>query len=55
MPLKRIQEDVEKWTSQLTPQYWLHYEGLSRLTEEVREPARELNHFYGTKKKKANE
>jgi NTP pyrophosphatase (non-canonical NTP hydrolase) len=55
MSLKKVQEDVEKWTSQFTPQYWPPYEILARLTEETGELAREVNHLYGTKKKKASE
>jgi len=55
MSLKKIQDDVDKWTSQFTPQYWSHYEILARLTEETGELAREINHLYGTKKKKDGE
>jgi NTP pyrophosphatase (non-canonical NTP hydrolase) len=35
--------------------YWTPHEILARLTEEVGELAREINHQYGPKKKKANE
>jgi NTP pyrophosphatase (non-canonical NTP hydrolase) len=55
MSLKKIQDDVEKWTGQFTPQYWPPHEILARLTEETGELAREVNHLYGSKKKKANE
>ena len=55
MSLEKIQEDVEKWTSQFDPQYWPPYEILARLIEEVGELGREVNHLYGTKKKKSNE
>ena len=55
MPLKDIQKDVDKWTSQFEPQYWPPYEILARLAEEVGELAREVNHRYGTKKKKDSE
>jgi len=55
MPLKNIQDEVDKWTSQFTPQYWPPYEILARLTEEIGELAREVNHLYGTKKKKDGE
>lgn len=55
MSLKKIQDDVDKWTSQFTPQYWPPYEILARLTEETGELAREVNHLYGIKKKKDSE
>jgi NTP pyrophosphatase (non-canonical NTP hydrolase) len=55
MSLKKIQDDVDKWTSQFTPQYWSPHEILARLTEETGELAREVNHLYGTKKKKDDE
>ena len=55
MSLKNIQEDVDKWTGQFTPQYWSPHEILARLTEETGELAREVNHKFGTKKKKSNE
>ena len=55
MSLKKVQDDVDKWTSQFTPQYWPPYEILARLTEETGELAREVNHLYGTKKKKDDE
>lgn len=52
MSLKDAQNDVDKWTGQFNPQYWPDLEMLARLTEETGEVARELNHMYGTKKKK---
>lgn len=55
MSLKEVQDDVDKWTGQFTPQYWPPLEILARLTEETGELAREVNHLYGTKKKKGNE
>ena len=55
MPFKKVQDDVDKWTSQFTPPYWSPYEILARLTEETGELAREINHLYGTKKKKDGE
>ena len=55
MSFKKVQEEVDKWTSQFTPQYWPPYEILARLTEETGELAREVNHLYGTKKKKDGE
>ena len=55
MTLKNIQDDVEKWTAQYTPQYWKPYEILARLMEEVGELSREVNHEFGPKKKKPGE
>ena len=55
MTLKNIQDDVDKWTGQFTPQYWKPHEMLGRLMEEAGELAREINHVYGPKKKKADE
>ncbi|MEN9625878.1 MAG: hypothetical protein RL557_206 [archaeon] len=55
MSLEDIQKDVDAWTSQFTPQYWPPLEMQARLTEEIGEVARELNHLHGTKKKKAGE
>ena len=55
MNLKDIQKQVDEWTSQFTPQYWQPHEILARLSEEVGELAREINHIYGQKKKKSTE
>jgi len=52
MSLKKIQNDVDEWTSQFKPQYWEPHEILARLMEETGELAREVNHLYGIKKKK---
>jgi len=55
MLLEDVQRDVDNWTKQFTPQYWPALEMMARLTEETGEVARELNHIYGTKKKKSTE
>ncbi|PIT90205.1 MAG: nucleotide pyrophosphohydrolase [Candidatus Komeilibacteria bacterium CG10_big_fil_rev_8_21_14_0_10_41_13] len=55
MPLKDLQKQVDDWTGQYRPQYWPPHENLARLAEEVGELAREINHLYGQKKKKASE
>lgn len=55
MSLKKIQADTDKFTSQFNPQYWPPHEMLARLSEEVGELAREVNHIWGTKKKKSTE
>lgn len=55
MSLEDVQKDVDNWTRQFSPQYWPALEMMARLTEETGEVARELNHMYGTKKKKPME
>ena len=55
MDLKKIQKDVNEWTKQFDPQYWTPHEILARLSEEVGELAREVNHLHGPKKKKDSE
>jgi len=54
--LRDVQHEVEQlikeeWHSN----YWAPLSSLARLTEEVGELAREINHSYGEKPKKANE
>lgn len=55
MSLKDYQEDVDRFCRQFDPSYFPIFEQLTCLTEEVGEVARELNHLYGTKKKKTSE
>ncbi len=55
MELKDIQRDVDKWISQFEEGYWHPLSMLARMTEEVGELAREINHCYGQKPKKPNE
>lgn len=55
MVLKEAQKQVDDWTSQYKIPYWQPHEILARLTEEVGELAREINHLYGPKKKKSTE
>lgn len=55
MSLKEIQQDVDDWVSQYKIGYWKPHEILARLTEEMGELAREINHMYGPKKKKSTE
>jgi NTP pyrophosphatase (non-canonical NTP hydrolase) len=55
MALKTIQNDVDKWVQQYKIPYWKPLEQFARLTEEVGELARELNHRFGAKKKKTSE
>jgi NTP pyrophosphatase (non-canonical NTP hydrolase) len=54
--LRDVQQEIdylikEEWHSH----YWAPLSSLARLTEEVGELARELNHQYGEKPKKASE
>ncbi|HJY98239.1 MAG TPA: nucleotide pyrophosphohydrolase [Patescibacteria group bacterium] len=55
MPFKKIQKEVNDWISRYEIGYWKPLEMLAALTEEVGEVARELNHRFGPKKKKATE
>ena len=55
MSLKENQREVDEFISQLKVGYFKPLEILTRLTEEVGEVARELNHMYGPKKKKPTE
>ena len=55
MSLKQTQKDVDEWTRQFKIPYWQPLEIMARLTEETGELAREVNHRWGPKKKKATE
>lgn len=55
MSLIDYQKEVHKWVSQFDPAYWPPLDMMARLTEETGEVAREINHLYGVKKKKASE
>jgi len=55
MALKSIQKQVDDWVSQYKLGYFKPLEILARLTEEVGEMAREVNHMFGPKKKKPSE
>ncbi len=55
MELKEAQRRVDEWISQFEEGYWPPLVNLARLTEEVGELARELNHRYGAKPKKSGE
>ncbi|MFD1018469.1 nucleotide pyrophosphohydrolase [Thalassobacillus hwangdonensis] len=52
---KEIQERVDRYISQFKEGYFSPLSNLARLTEEVGEMAREVNHHYGEKPKKATE
>lgn len=55
MEIKDMQREVDRWISQFEEGYWHPLSMLARLTEEVGELAREINHTYGQKPKKAGE
>jgi NTP pyrophosphatase (non-canonical NTP hydrolase) len=55
MELREIQQDVDAYISQFREGYFPPLVNLARLTEEVGELAREMNHRFGPKTKKADE
>ncbi|RAL21083.1 nucleotide pyrophosphohydrolase [Thermoflavimicrobium daqui] len=52
---KEIQQEVDQYIGQFKEGYFHPLSMLARLTEEVGELAREVNHRYGEKPKKPNE
>lgn len=55
MALKEAQKEVNDWIKRLKIGYFKPLEIFARLSEEVGELARELNHRFGPKKKKSGE
>jgi len=55
MPLTECQARVDRWIGQFEEGYFHPLTNLCRLTEEVGELAREVNHRFGQKTKKAEE
>ena len=55
MELKDAQARVDAWIGQFEEGYWPPLANLARLTEEVGELARLLNHRFGPKTKKPDE
>lgn len=55
MDIKDMQQEVDHWIGQFEEGYWPPLAMLARLTEEVGELAREINHRYGAKPKKPGE
>ncbi|ARK30333.1 nucleotide pyrophosphohydrolase [Halalkalibacter krulwichiae] len=53
--MKQMQEEVDTYISQFKEGYFSPLAMLARMSEEVGELAREVNHYYGEKPKKANE
>jgi NTP pyrophosphatase (non-canonical NTP hydrolase) len=55
LTLNQAQARVDAWISQFEEGYWPPLTNLARLIEEVGELAREMNHQFGHKTKKADE
>jgi NTP pyrophosphatase (non-canonical NTP hydrolase) len=55
MSFADAQKEVDNWISQFEEGYWKPLSMLARITEEVGELARFLNHEYGEKPKKPGE
>lgn len=53
--LKDIQEEVHQYIAQFKEGYFSPLSMMARMTEEVGELAREVNHLYGEKPKKSSE
>ncbi|WP_426703694.1 nucleotide pyrophosphohydrolase [Staphylococcus shinii] len=53
--MKDMQIEVDDYIGQLKTGYFSPLANLARLTEEVGELSREINHYYGEKKKKSSE
>lgn len=53
--LKQMQEDVDAYISQFKEGYFSPLSLMARMSEEVGELAREINHYYGEKPKKSTE
>lgn len=55
LTLREAQKKVDDWISQFEEGYWPPLSNLARLIEEVGELAREMNHLFGDKTKRADE
>mgnify|MGYP001508019849 FL=1 len=53
--LNDMQKEVDEYIGQFKAGYFSPLANLARLTEEVGELAREINHYYGEKQKKPTE
>lgn len=53
--IKQLQGEVDTYISQFKEGYFSPLAMLARMTEELGELAREVNHYYGEKPKKATE
>lgn len=55
MSFREAQDAVDRWISQYEEGYFSPLTNLARLTEEVGELAREINHHFGQKPKRPDE
>ena len=55
MDMEQLQRSVDDWITQFEEGYWEPLAILARMTEEVGELAREVNHAFGQKPKKPGE
>lgn len=55
MDMDKMQEIVDEYINQFEVGYFSPLAMMARVTEEVGELAREINHFYGEKQKKSTE
>ncbi|MGZ0053242.1 nucleotide pyrophosphohydrolase [Brevibacillus gelatini] len=53
--MQEMQQEVDQYISQFKEGYFSPLSMLARMTEEVGELAREINHYYGEKPKKKDE
>lgn len=53
--MKELQQEVDTYIGQFKEGYFSPLAMLARLTEELGELAREINHYYGEKPKKSSE
>lgn len=53
--LQSMQTEIDEYISQFKVGYFSPLAQMARLTEEVGELAREVNHYYGEKQKKTSE
>lgn len=53
--MQEMQQEVDNYISQFKEGYFSPLSMMARMTEEVGELAREINHFYGEKPKKSDE
>ncbi|UXR79246.1 MULTISPECIES: nucleotide pyrophosphohydrolase [unclassified Staphylococcus] len=53
--MHEMQQEVDAYISQFKAGYFSPLANLARMTEEVGELAREINHYYGEKRKKESE
>ena len=55
MSFREAQDTVDRWIAQYEEGYFAPLTNLARLTEEVGEVAREINHHFGQKPKRPDE